>query len=577
MEENNIAAAAYRFALACLTQLARSGVRAVVASPGFRNSPLVLAAHKTPGLEVLTAVDERGAGFLALGLARAQRAPVALLCTSGTAVGNYLPAVMEANHSQVSLILITGDRPQELVGSGANQCTDQAKIFGSHVRLFLDTAPPSGAAHEQNYAGYLIGKAVSRALQPVPGPVHMNLRFREPFLPTAGECALLEAREPPRPWSFLGAASSPADEQALAVGSMIRAAKRPLLVLGSGSYGQKLLGRLAELSARTGIPVLAEAASGLAFCENTRKQKLLHRAEAILEAMAGGKLPPPDLFIRIGPPLLGRAYPKLLERSDLPQLIFEDWGETREPGFHPSVIVEGNIEDWLDSSVAWNETSAETAWVESLLAFDAKQEAKIDGHLLGTSYFTEWHFHRFFERQIGRGANLFLGNSMPIRDFNSVFPRTAKRMRVFSNRGLSGIDGLVATATGLALGSSRETHALLGDLSTLHDLPSFALVSALRERINLTIWVMNNGGGEIFRMVQTAQASGGANWFTTPQEFDLSALAKSFRISFTRIHDLASLEAIAAETFSEKGARLIEVMVTGEENIRIRKTFRSEN
>src|SRR5262249_46605372 len=157
------------FALACMAQLKASGLRSLVASPGFRNSPLLLAAHRT-GLEVITGVDERGAAFFALGLARAQRAPVALLCTSGTAVGNYLPAVMEANHAQVPLVLLTGDRPQELVGSGANQCTDQAKIFGTHLRFFADTSPPVGAAHERNFAGYLIGRAVMRALQPSPGP-----------------------------------------------------------------------------------------------------------------------------------------------------------------------------------------------------------------------------------------------------------------------------------------------------------------------------------------------------------------------------------------------------------------------
>ncbi len=577
-ENKETASASYRFALACMAQLAGSGVRTVVGSPGFRSSPLLLAAHKTSGLEVLTAVDERGAAFLALGCARAQRAPVALICTSGTAVGNYLPAVMEANHAQVPLLLLTGDRPQELVGTGANQCTDQAKIFGSHVRLFLDSAPPGGAEHEANQAGYLIGKAVSRALQPVPGPVHVNLRFREPFLPGAEECARLEAAERPRPWSFLGAASGPSEEQALAVGSMIRAAKRPLLLLGPGSYGQKLLGRLAELSSVAGIPVVAEAASGLAFCNHSRRPKLVHRAETALEAMAKGELESPDLFIRIGAPLTGRAYPKLLASVErLPQLVFDDWGESREPGFHPSVLIEGNIEAWLDTPAAWTDASADNAWTESLLAFDAKQEARIDNHLDAANAFTEWHFHRHLDARFGEGVNLFLGNSMPIRDFNSVFPRTAKRLRVLSNRGLSGIDGLIATAAGIAVGSSRETHAVLGDLSTLHDLPSLALLRALRDRINLTIWVMNNGGGEIFRIVPTAKAGGRPEWFTTPQEFDLSALAKAFRISYARVHDLPALAAVGADTFSGNGVRLLEVIVNSESNLSIRRSFLNAN
>ena len=570
--------ASYRFALNCLAQLAGSGVKTLVASPGFRNSPILLAAHKTPGLEVITAVDERGAGFLALGIARAQRRPVALACTSGTAAGNYLPAVMEANHSQIPLVVLTADRPPELVGTGANQVTDQAKLFGSHVRHYADTAPPSGAPHEPNHAGYLIGKAVARAIHPAPGPVHVNLRFREPFLPSGDRCAALEAEPRPRPWSFLGSGSGPSEEQALAIGSMLRAARRPMFVLGPGSYGQKLLGRLSEVSARTGIPLLAEAASGLAFCDNLAGPKLLHRAEVILEAMEKGEVTAPDLLLRIGAPLTGRAYGRLLEAAAIPQIVFEEWGESREPHFHPSVMIEGNLEVWLANPDAWDGTSPESIWVERLVALDEQIDTKVGDHLRKNTQFSEWHFHRHFDGRLGRmGVNLFLGNSMPIRDFNSVFPRTVKRMRIFSNRGLSGIDGLVASAVGVALGSGRETHAILGDLSTLHDLPSLALMNALRSRINFTLWVMNNGGGEIFRIVQTAKAGGEQEWFTTPQEYDLSALAKTFRISFTRVHDLESLEAIGPETFSENGVRLIEVIAGGEENLKIRKTFSHAN
>jgi len=572
MPENN-GSASYAFSLGCLAQLASSGVKTVIASPGFRNSPLLLAAHRTHGIDVVTAVDERGAAFLAIGIARAQRLPVALLCTSGTAVGNYLPAVMEANHAQVPLILLTADRPQELVGTGANQCTDQTKIFGPHVRAFYDSAPPSGALHEENQAGYLMGKAVSQSLKPVPGPVHVNLRFREPFLPSPDDCSRLESREKPRPWSFYASTSGPGEDQAFAINSMVRTAKRPMFVLGPGCYGQKLLGRLTELSARTGIPIVAEPASGIAFCENGAKSSLVHRAEACLSAMARGALPTPDLFIRFGGPLTGRVFPKLLSSSNIPQLVFEEWGEAREPGFHPSILVEGNIEAWLGEAAVWSEASAEHAWVETLLDFDAREEKRVERHIKENPFFTEWHFQRALSGRMGRGSNLFLGNSMPIRDFNSVFPLSAPRIRVLSNRGLSGIDGLIATATGVAYGSGRETHAVIGDLSTLHDLPSFALAASLRNRLNLTLWIMNNHGGEIFRIVQTARSGAPPEWFTTPQEYDLSALAKSFRISFLRVHDLASLEALGPEVFSEGGVRIIEVMATGEENLKIRKSF----
>jgi 2-succinyl-5-enolpyruvyl-6-hydroxy-3-cyclohexene-1-carboxylate synthase len=161
---------------------------------------------------------------------------------------------------------------------------------------------------------------------------------------------------------------------------------------------------------------------------------------------------------------------------------------------------------------------------------------------------------------------------MPIRDFNSVFPRSPKYFNLFANRGLSGIDGLLATATGVAYGSRLETHAVIGDLSALHDANSLALANALREDINLTIWVMNNRGGEIFRIVPTAKADGQPEWFTTPQDYDLAALAKAFRISYARLHSQRDLSELTPDAF-QKGVRLIEVVVDPETNLQTRKTF----
>lgn len=576
MEKNSsdrsLATVAYRYSQACLSQLVRSGVRALVASPGFRNSPLLLAAHKTEGLEVYTSVDERGAGFFAIGLARAQKAPVALLCTSGTAVGNYMPAVMEANHAHVPLIVLTADRPQELVGSGANQCTDQAKIFGEHVRFYSDTSPPVGAAHELMHASFLVGRAVSRSLQPSLGPVHLNIRFREPFLPNAAEIARIPPVSSTQAFTYLGPAMVPSEEQALAVNRMVREARRPLFVLGVGNE-EKTLRALAELSARTGIPVAAEAASGLAFCKSGSQPVLIHRADKLFRAMENGEVGAPDLMLRVGGPLTDRAYPKLLASAAVPQIVFEEMGEAREPGFHPSVLIEGNISAWLELRQVWADSFLEQAWAESLMGFSEALEARLGKHLESYSEFTEWHFQRELGAKMGEAAHLFLGNSMPIRDFNSVFPRSGKQIHLHSNRGLSGIDGLIATASGVAAGAKSETHAVLGDLSTLHDLPSLALVSALREKINLTLWIMNNGGGEIFRIVPTAESGGSPEWFTTPQNFDLGALAKAFRISYTRVHDLDSLQSLPAETFSGNGVRLIEVIVQGEANVKIRKLF----
>jgi 2-succinyl-5-enolpyruvyl-6-hydroxy-3-cyclohexene-1-carboxylate synthase len=561
----------FRSALISMRQLQASGVKTLVASPGLRNSPLILAARQTPGLAVLTAIDERAGAFLALGICRARREPTAVVCTSGTAVANYFPAVLEANHSQLPLVVLTADRPTELVGTGANQCTDQTKIFGSHVRYAAEVGPAAAAASSLEQAAYAVARAVAKAKGPHPGPVHVNLRFREPFLPEAGTFPD-DARPATQPWTFLQAVSAPSQEQVEAVKAVLEGAERPLIVVGPSQLSKSDSKLLAHFSDQVRIPLLCEAASGLACQGRDSSFYTLQRLETILEKMTDGSLPAPDLILRFGEPVTGRALGRLLAKHPAAQLVFEEWGEAREPNLHPSIFLEGGFSLWL-AALSQLPTQVNREWADSLLAAEALLEKSLDRHLGESETLTEWYFHRKLSELAGDNAALFLGNSMPIRDFNSVFPRSPKYFNLFANRGLSGIDGLIATATGVAYGSRLETHAVIGDLSALHDANALALANALREDINLTIWVMNNSGGEIFRIVPTAKAGGQPDWFTTPQDYDLAALAKTFRISYARLHSRRDLSELTPDAF-QKGVRLIEVVVDPETNLQTRKTFR---
>ena len=571
MNQNN-GVLSFQSALIAMRQLEFSGVRVVVASPGLRNSPLLLAAHQTPGLRVLTAVDERGGGFLALGICRASREPVALLCTSGTAVANYFPAVLEANHSQLPLIVLTADRPVDLVGTGANQCTDQTKLFGSHVRHFAEVAP--AVPESLNHGGYAIARAVARAQAPHPGPVHVNLRFREPFLPEKGafpDSARTAENLPP--WKFLPAISGPSAEQLSALRAMVEAAERPLIVLGPCQLESTTALALTKFSENGRIPIVAEAASGISFLGKGDAHLSLMRAESLFEEMIAGKLPAPDLVLRFGEPLTGRPFGRLLQKFSPAQVVFEDWGEAREPHLHTSIIAEGGLAAWAKALAECSLKLTAHAWCGALQDAEAIEEKRIDAQLEKFSSFTEWHFHRAWAKKIGEGANLFLGNSMPIRDFNSVFPRVTRRLQIMANRGLSGIDGLLATAAGVAFGGAGETHCVIGDLSALHDISSLSLLRSLQNEINLTIWVMNNGGGEIFRIVPTVKSEGKLEWFTTPQEYDLASLAKAFQIPFSRIRSESDLNELGENSFATKGVRLLEVLVDPETNLRVRQTF----
>lgn len=564
----------YRFSLSIMDQLLQSGVNTVVVSPGFRNSPLTLAAHRTNGIEVITCVEERGAAFFALGAARASHSPVALLCTSGTAVANYFPAVLEASHSHIPLIVITADRPEELIGSGANQATDQSKIFSSHVRFFAELSPKDEIALSVKNAKYVVGKAYAQSLDPQPGPVHLNVRIREPFFPDSSAMQEVEAEEKIKSsFKFISSASGPSKEQAEAIESIWCSAKRPIIVMGASGFSAGVLKTISQISRSHRIPIIAESASGLAFIEE-KSDHLVENAETVLDQIQKGAFLPPDLVIRFGAPLTGKALPKILTSANPAQLIFDEWGEFREPDLYPSIFIQGGLIGWLHALERWKTSyELDTKWTQSLFDFDKKVFQQLDSHLQENNSFTEWAFFRAIRNSISDGSAVFIGNSMPIRDFNSCFTGIKKNLSLFANRGLSGIDGLIASSLGTAHSTQKETHAFLGDLSTLHDLPSLALAASLKEKISLTLWVMNNHGGEIFRIVSTSKSNTPSEWFTTPQEFDLSAMAKSFQIPFLRIRSSSDLLSLEPSAFNQRGMRIIEVVVDNATNLQVRKSF----
>ncbi len=343
--------------------------------------------------------------------------------------------------------------------------------------------------------------------------------------------------------------------------------------MGANDFSEARLDALLKVSERTGIPFLVENASGLGFRGGVIGHVFRH-VEPLLNKMLEGKIPFPDLLVRLGPPLTGRSMERLLEKAPIPQLIFDHWGESREPHLHPSIFVQGGMDGWITAFLQSDISLKDRAWRDTL----TEQTRTIDQTIeecLRQGELTEWFFHHRLGQKIANDCAIFLGNSMPIRDFNSVFSGNNKKIAVYSNRGLSGIDGLIASAAGISLASGKETHAILGDLSTLHDVSSLSLLAELGKKISLNLWVMNNRGGEIFRLVQTAKTLGNQEWFTTPKEFNLSALAQSFEIPYLRISSRKEWGDLPTETLRQSGARIFELQFSGEENIKVRRGLRS--
>ncbi len=509
------------FATALLGEFVSRGVRDVVLSPGSRSQALGLAAaqfERAGLLRLRVRIDERSAGFLAIGLAVESRSPVVIVTTSGTAVAELHPAVLEAAHAGVPLILLTADRPAELLGIGANQTTRQAGIFGVAARSIDVPAPEDGGDHDAAAAAL-----AAEVLAGIAGPVHVNLAFREPL----SEPVLLPDVEP---GTWTPAARVETLELHPHPGTVV--------VAGSGA------GDEAEAAARMlGAPLLAEVASGARFGPNL----VPAYRELLVTGNFGDRI---ERVVVFGHPTLSREAPALIERDGVETIVVRSPGvDDYNPGHRVATFADAvTVADDPDA------VEAARSWVGRWVAASRQlleQEEPV-GAALTDDYAERAAFARDALAQLRAPVTrralveavwqaswphdrLVLGASRLIRELDRVAP--GKRIPVHSNRGLSGIDGTIATATGIALASQAAdeerpgiTRVLLGDLALLHDAGSL-LAGDGEPRPRMQVIVGNDGGGTIFDGLEVAATADPAlidRVLLTPQTVDLAALASAY-------------------------------------------------
>lgn len=544
--------------------LAAHGVRDVVLTPGSRSAPLAYALAEAavpdgervpdaPALRLHVRVDERSAAFLAIGLARAAAVagtarPVAVVTTSGTAVANLHPAVLEAHHAGVPLLLLTADRPHELRGIGANQTTVQAGIFGPAVRLDADVPAPTGLPGEDRDLRHLVSRAVAAALghrTGDPGPVHLDLAYREPLTPGA---------EPwPRPARPAGVAPRPVGD---AVGPTRSALPGPVVVVAGDGAGPEAR-RLAEAA---GWPLLAEPSSGARGGPNALAayRMLLGVPEL------GGRVGAVVLF---GRPTLSRPVTLLLAREDVDLTVVAPTGSGwPDAGRSATRVLTGVPAAWLTAP------RDDPAWLRTWQEADAAARAAIDAVLdadsaptgprtRSTPPLTGPRAVRAVAEACADDDVLVVGSSNPVRDLDLV-ARWPEPPVVLANRGLAGIDGMVSTASGVALGlPRRRVRALVGDLTFLHDVGGL-LRPTTEEPVDLQVVVLNDAGGSIFATLEHGAPERARTFervFGTPHTADLAALCAGYGVRHVRVSDGPALAtALAAPG---PGLSVVEVRV----------------
>jgi 2-succinyl-5-enolpyruvyl-6-hydroxy-3-cyclohexene-1-carboxylate synthase len=547
-----------------MASLAASGVRHVVCSPGSRSTPLVLAAADCPGIELLSVLDERSAGFVALGLCRATGAPTALLCSSGSAGAHYLPAIIEASESALPLIILTADRPPELQNTGSWQTIRQSHMFGSHVRWFEDTGVcdrPELAARSAQVGA----RAAQRSRARPAGPVHLNLPFREPLWTGDGSA------ERPRPAARVldEGASAPTDALVERVARLLGKAERGLFVCGPlpPRSTRALATSVSTLARQLGWPVIAEPASGLRFGNHDRSQLVTH-ADLLLRSPAFADALEPDLIVRIGQsPCSKPTLTWLATRESAESLLIDPDGLWRDPSQSARTLIAEDPDLLLRAITARLEgETRDPAWLDAWMSAEATARALLEKPLTDPEILWEGAIAAELSRSLPQSAALHIANSMPIRDFDAFGGARAEALDCYVSRGVNGIDGTIATAVGEALGSGAERFWLVtGELAFLHDLGSLRLLRQLA--IPVTMVVIDNGGGGIFEHLPIARHPRHFEpLFLTPQGEDIGALAKAHGLRSLRVERLEELRA-ALRAPSGSEPLIIEARIDREANL----------
>lgn len=555
---SSVADASLACASALVDALVAGGVRHACVSPGSRSTPLALALARDDRVRVHVHLDERSAAFYAVGLARATDAPVALACTSGTASAEYFPAVVEAAQSRVPLIALTADRPPAVRRTGANQTIDQRELFGAYARAWLEPPVPSTAADAGRWAAVGARAAATATARP-PGPVQVNCPFDEPLVPSDG---LHERTTPPAPQA------APSDDPPL---DEVRAFAEAY----AGARGVITVGQLrrpdtlAVLSLGTvlGWPVLAEPLSGLRLDAGGVGRALA--AGQFLVSDAGWlERHRPGVVLQIGAAPTTRPTQDLL--ADVDRLVVLD-RDHLDPD--PSHRAEGRIEadPELFAAAAWDTrddvSAAAPEWADGWRAMDLVARAAVDRALDGWDEPFEGRVARDVAAFLPHGANLVVGNSMPVRDLDAFMaPRRPPRvwsapdlLRVFANRGASGIDGMVSTTLGVAAAGDRPTVALLGDLSFLYDAGALLWSSTLG--VDAVFVVLANGGGQIFASLDQRAVPELERLFVTPHPAAIEEVCRAARAGHQLVDRAGGLALALERAVRAGGVQVVEVPI----------------
>ncbi len=572
------------FASIFVDELARLPLSGVVICPGSRSTPLTVAFSRQQALPVYVHLDERAAAYFALGMALETDRPAAVVTTSGTAAANLHPAVLEADRAHVPLLLLTADRPPELRDSSANQTTDQVKLYGGAVRWYaempLPEAAPSGRLLRALRAAADRAVAATLGLNGSPGPVHLNFPFRKPLEPDGDEILPPTAapngahnmairnplgvlgRTPGRPLATVALAPrQPSPPQVATLAAQIRAHRRGVIIAGpQAALAPRAGAALRRFADRAGYPLLADALSGARF--GAANHPLTLAAHPLFLAAGLPAAPPPEIVFLFGAPPVSTATLTFLANlpPDAEVVAVSPFPAWPDPQFR--------LSHWLAADALLTLRALTEALQDSPPADEpwlaAWQTAeRVTRQAIAAAPLTEGTLVAALAQALPADARLFIGNSLPVRHLDEYAPPAAAPRRVFAHRGLSGIDGLVSSAAGIAAAGHRPTVLVLGDLSLLHDIGGLLAVRRFGLN-NLQIVALNNNGGGIFQRLPIARHEPPFTaMFRTPHGLTFAPAAALYGLTYRRTQ-AAELPSMLRRALESGQPHLLEVPTDAE-------------
>jgi 2-succinyl-5-enolpyruvyl-6-hydroxy-3-cyclohexene-1-carboxylate synthase len=531
------------------------GVRHAVVSPGSRSTPIALEIANRQEIEMHIFHDERSAAFAALGIAKASGVPAILVCSSGTAAVEFHPAVVEAHHSETPILICTADRPAELQGVGAPQTIDQQNLYGVAIRKFVNAEVANDS--ESHTWRHIARDLLATSLGDVQGPVHLNLRFREPLMGFATNL-------PPRSANDAVITKKVALPSSRSLRKLNKAleSENGLIIAGPENYRVESIVRLAEA---LGWPIIADPRSGT----RVPNKLVVAGADAILRDEDFSKRLRPDVVLRFGTLPASKVVNSWLSGSGANQVVITTTPSLTDPDRQCSLHIVSDIDELCAGLVSVHSKESvrkrSLSWLDKWVAAEDSAQKAINAALADEPGLTEPGVARAIYALVPEASHLVVSSSMPIRDVE-WFGAPRNGLRVHANRGANGIDGVVSTAVGVALATRQPTTLLIGDIALLHDVNG--LINLASRKIDLRIVVIDNNGGGIFSFLPQAQTLDEAKFekiFGTPHDANIKLLAQAHQIN---THELTNISDLA-EVLSQRGPWLARIVTDRQENVKV--------